>query len=473
MPLILGANSLTGGYEVDNSLRFNFGSNDYLNRTASTSSDKKKYTYSVWLKRSVFTEYNRIAQHFLDGDNRGYFMFLKSTDAGAPDTMFIYDESSNVTRIYWENGRVFRDSSAWYHIVIKADSTQATESERFKVYLNGEDISSQFTRTTTIAQNENFGFQSDSADHYVGSSETPSEYFNGYMSETHFIDGQALDPTSFGEFDEDSGIWKPIAYTGTYGTNGFYLEFKDSSALGDDTSGNSNDFTVNNLTSIDQTTDTPTNNFATLNPLDFGVIAPAFSNGNLQYVSSGSGVGANSANRATFGFSTGKWYWELKRNDNDAGYFGATNSDIATWFNSNGALTGGFYGVTASGDKFVNGSLTSSVFSAMSSGDIGMFAYDLDNNYFYFGVNGTWVTSGDPTSGASGTGSLGTLASGTYQPSLCNANYGVSTDMSLNFGNPPFTISSGNSDGNGYGNFEYAVPSGYYALNTKNLADYG
>jgi hypothetical protein len=115
---------------------------------------------------------------------------------------------------------------------------------------------------------------------------------------------------------------------------------------------------VNNLTSIDQTTDTPTNNFATLNPLDFGVIAPAFSNGNLQYVSSGSGVGANSANRATFGFSTGKWYWELKRNDNDAGYFGATNSDIATWFNSNGALTGGFYGVTASGDKFVNGSLT-------------------------------------------------------------------------------------------------------------------
>jgi hypothetical protein len=112
--------------------------------------------------------------------------------------------------------------------------------------------------------------------------------------------------------------------------------------------------------------------------------------------------------------------------------------------------------------------LQGSVFSAMSSGDIGMFAYDLDNNYFYFGVNGTWVTSGDPTSGASGTGSLGTLASGTYQPSLCNANYGVSTDMSLNFGNPPYAA-NGYTDGNGFGDFSYAVPTGYYALNTQNI----
>jgi hypothetical protein len=116
------------------------------------------------------------------------------------------------------------------------------------------------------------------------------------MAEVNLIDGQQLAPSDFGETDEDSGIWKPIAYTGTYGTNGFYLEFKDSSALGDDTSGNTNDWTVNNLTSIDQTTDTPTNNFATLNSLDFGVIAPAFSNGNLQYVSSGSGL-VHSANR--------------------------------------------------------------------------------------------------------------------------------------------------------------------------------
>ena len=467
MPLILGANSLAGGgYEVDNSLRFNFGSNDYLNRTASTSSDKKKYTYSVWLKRSVFTEYNRIAQHYVNGDNRGYFMFLKSTDAAFPDTMFIFDKSSAVTRIYWESGIVFRDSSAWYHIVIKADSTQATESERFKVYVNGEDISSQFTKTTTIAQNQNFGFQSDSATHYVGSSETPSEYFNGYMSEINFIDGQALDPTSFGEFDEDSGIWKPIAYTGTYGTNGFFLEFKDSSALGDDTSGNSNDFTVKNLTSIDQTTDTPTNNFCTLNAIQNG-------NGTTSVLTQGNlvtGTADNKGVASTFGVSKGKWYWEIKMVGSALSqYVGVSNreneqnGDASPSLNS--ASIRSFFGNTIF-KNYTSASNTSNASFVNTNGAIYSVALDLDNGTLGRYVNGSLIST-DTT--------LPSDNSVTFFPMAITTNSGGGgwNEAQFNFGNPPFTISSGNSDANNFGNFEYAVPSGYYALCTNNLAEYG
>jgi hypothetical protein len=162
--------------------------------------------------------------------------------------------------------QLFRDISAWYHIVCVWDTSNATSTDRQRIYVNGERITS-FSTNVEPALNEASRFNSTVPFEVGRSSSGSSGYFSGYMSDINFIDGQALDPTSFGEFDEDSGIWKSIAYTGTYGTNGFFLEFKDSSALGDDTSGNGNDFTVNNLTSIDQTTDTPTNNFATLNPI--------------------------------------------------------------------------------------------------------------------------------------------------------------------------------------------------------------
>jgi hypothetical protein len=156
--------------------------------------------------------------------------------------------------------QVFRDMSAWYHIVVAVDTTQATDTNRVKIYVNGSQVTS-FLSTLYPSQNTDTSVNQSGAPCRVGAG--TSLYFNGYMSDVYLIDGQQLAPSDFGEFDEDSGIWKPIAYEGTYGTNGFYLEFKDSSALGDDTSGNGNDFTVNNLTSIDQTTDTPTNNFAT------------------------------------------------------------------------------------------------------------------------------------------------------------------------------------------------------------------
>jgi hypothetical protein len=175
---------------------------------------------------------------------------------------------------------VYRDVSAWYHVVVAVDTTQATSSNRVKLYVNGVQVTS-FDNEIYPSLNFDTAVNNTVA-HYIGDHPALGYYYDGYMAEVNLIDGQQLDHTDFGEFDEDSGIWKPIAYTGTYGTNGFFLEFKDSSALGDDTSGEGNDFTVNNLTSIDQTTDTPTNNFATMNPLNYTPSAITYTEGNLK-----------------------------------------------------------------------------------------------------------------------------------------------------------------------------------------------
>jgi hypothetical protein len=288
-----------------------------------------------------------------------------------------------------------------------------------------------------------------------------------------------LDPTSFGEFDEDSGIWKPIDVSGlTFGTNGFYLEFKDSSALGDDTSGNGNDFTVNNLTSIDQTTDTCTNNFATMNPLNVPTSnAPTFSEGNLKTVCGTTG-GAYMGS-ATMGVSSGKWYVEMKVKTVDSVLAGiSANASEDARDNVYPGQQGDSVGILLSdGQKYINDS-GSTYGASLSANDILQIALDLDNNNVYFGVGGQWGDgsgSWDQSSPSSAI-SITTPSSttdGFYFFSVGDGGGILAGDVEWNFGNPPYTISSGNTDGNGYGNFEYAVPSGYYALNTKNLAEYG
>jgi hypothetical protein len=306
----------------------------------------------------------------------------------------------------------------------------------------------------------------------VGDSSFNNSHYDGYMSEYNFIDGQQLDPDDFGEFDSDSGIWKPIAYTGTYGTNGFYLEFKDSSALGDDTSGNTNDFTVNNLTSIDQTTDTPTNNFATLNSLIPHATPILYKDGNT--IAFDTTANFNSA-FSSIGISQGKWYFEAKTSTNNGfvgicksdGIFPAYTAGVYLGHTDLGTNSWGYY--ADSGSYFHNGSATA-YGDTWTNTDIIGCALDLDNNKLYFSKNGVFQNSGVPTSGATGTGAI-SITSGTYLFGVTKDN--ESSEMLCNFGNPAFTISSGNSDANGYGNFEYAVPSGYYALNTKNLAEYG
>ena len=464
MPLILGTNSIKDtGFNVANSLRFDDGSSDYLNRTPASAGNRQTCTVSAWVKRSNIVNANIIGCWSANNDNDNINITLRNN---GELRVVAYTQNWRISN------RLFRDVSAWYHIVVAFDTTQSTANDRIKVYVNGTQETS-FSTTNNPSQNANIGFNQASTTRIGTQANALSNYFDGYMTEVCFIDGTALDPTSFGEFDEDTNIWKPIDVSGlTFGTNGFYLDFENSGSLGADVSGNGNNFTVNNLTSIDQSTDTCTNNFATLTGA-YKLDSITLSNGNL---SSANTSGTWYHAPATIGASQGKWYCEIKCDNMASGYTlnGIMDMEVAV---SNGvnslthtANTSDGYGYySANGNSYTNATGTS-YGASLTTGDILQIAMDLDNNYVYFGKNGTWQNSGDPTSGATGTGGISITSGKTY--TFAVANY-VSATQSINFGSPPYTISSGNSDGNGMGNFEYAVPSGYYALNTKNLAEYG
>jgi hypothetical protein len=456
MPLILGTNSIKDtGYDVANSLRFNSGSSDYLSRTPGSAGNRTTWTFSAWVKLVNSSGFNPI---FMGGD------FSNSSPTGQNGTGLLFLNGQFYS--YWDNaagGTVtsarYRDPSAWYHIVLQANTST------LKLYVNSVEQTSK-----SISGNGAINYTSI---HTIGTYPNIVDYLNGYMAEVCFIDGQALDPTSFGEFDEDSGIWKPIDVSGlTFGTNGFYLDFENSGSLGADVSGNGNNFTVNNLTSIDQTTDTCTNNFATLNPLvpNAGTLA----NGNLDYT----GPTGDGTSYSTIGVISGKWYWEIKLNNtpNKCGV-GIIGDADPFQYNTNGGLFSprSYSYYPFNGNVYTNNTTNGdwSDTTTSDNGDIIGIAMDLDNGYVYFSKNGSFMNSGVPTSGATGTGGVSLTTGNDFFP-IIGDNTGAGSEKALmNFGNPPFTISSGNSDGNGYGNFEYSVPSGYYALNTKNLAEYG
>jgi hypothetical protein len=317
-----------------------------------------------------------------------------------------------------------------------------------------------------------------------------TEYFGGYMAEVCFIEGSALTPTSFGEFDEDSPtIWKPKSADDiselTFGTNGFYLNFEDSADLGVDVSGNSNDLTETNLDATDQATDTPTNNFCTMNPIagrqgEFD--QTLFSQGNTMVEECAAGTTNEwRAYYGTMGVSSGKWYWEVECVKSWAAPADTAisqrhgicdvNQLVQQEDESSTDLSRAWGWRNPGGYRNNNTDTDDASYGSYTTGDILQFALDLDNNKLYFGKDGTWEDSGDPTSGATGTGAVSITAGYTYTP-LDERLYG-SDEFSANFGNPSFTVSSGNADGKGYGNFEYAPPSGYYALCTKNLGAYG
>jgi len=477
--IILGTNSIKDtGYDVANSCRFNGGSSDSLNRTLGTPTNNKKYTISTWVKKTKNSgNVNGNAQSLMGtiGGDDTYFEFNGSTDQ-----LFFGEYSSSAWQIEIKTNRVLRDVSAWYHIVLAVDTTQGTESNRVKLYING-------VQETSLAQtnypSQNFNTKLNSAsNHYISNNGNIggayAAYLEGYLSEYCLIDGTALDPTSFGEFDEDSGIWKPIDVSGlTFGTNGFYLDFEDSSALGNDAAG-SNNFTVNNLTAIDQSTDTCTNNFATLNPLDRANGTTAIvSDGNLTLAHSGGTNGSHTMLKSTLAVSKGKWYSEYKQTVNGGtNRFGIIDIAQINYPTSTNPYVGSFsggYAYQSDGNK-ENNNVDSSYGNSYSSGDIIGVAFDSDNGNIWFSKNGTWQNSATISEIEAGTTTnaafTGIDTSKNYGFASSPYNNGAGTH---NFGSPPYAISSGNTDGNGYGNFEYAVPSGYYSLNTKNLAEYG
>ena len=458
MPLILGTNSIKDtGYDVANSLRFNDGSSDSLTRTPSSDGNRRTFTISLWVKRSHLGTYQNLL--WVDPSTYDIFRFDNT------DKLRFTKDDNTALRI---TTRVFRDVSAWYHIVVAVDTTQSTASDRVKMYINGVEETA-FDTSADPSLNEQMHYNR-ATQHWIGQSSGNDQYLDGYISEYCMIDGQQLDPTSFGEFDEDTGIWKPIDVSGlTFGTNGFYLDFENSGSLGADVSGNGNNFTVNNLTAIDQSTDTCTNNFATLNAL-FPQSNQTLSEGNLKATNI---TGTYNFRPATIGVSSVKWYAEYKITTNTNHMHGVVDLAFAVAQGQNGythcgAGTGGV-GYYADGQKYVEDS-NSAYGNSYGDGDIIGIALDMDNNAVYFSKNGTFQNSGDPTSGASKTGAISLPTTGTYTFAETVIS---SCIVECNFGSPAFSISSGNSDGNGYGNFEYAVPSSYYSLCTKNLAEFG
>ena len=470
---VVGGNE-SKGYEISNSIRFNDGDSPKLTRTNASDGDRQKFTISFWTKRTT-TGSTHI---FFDaGTSTSADTGSFSCSINSSDKLFVGGGATS----FRQTNRLFRDTSAWYHIVIAVDSTDGTADNRIKIYVNGVQETS-FTTNNAMSQNLNTPVNENGKVHQICNRQKSSSLpFDGYMTEFHFIDGAQKAQTDFGEFN-DNGVWVPKRYTGSHGTNGFFLEFKqtgtsaNASGIGADTSGNDNHFTPTNLAATDITEDTCTNNFATLNALDHRLGSCTLSEGNCKFVGANGGSGKTVS---TIGVTSGKWYAEFKvlnthkarigiidqtgHDANDAGTndgvdYSVSDGYIYTYLNGTNNDTG-------------NNSSSSGVdLDNPSANDIIGIALDADNEKVRFYRNGT-------AEGTEGDGFTPLQRTGTGETYFFHVRDGSGSgddepQIECNFGNAPFSISSGNTDGK-YGNFEYAPPSGFYALCTKRLAEFG
>jgi len=460
------ASALGGGYEVANSCRFNRADGAYMHKTPGSAGNtgNKIYTFSTWVKRGgIATE-----QALLRTKDGSAVENVMRFNAGGELLLYATGGAANLV-----TSAKYRDPSAWYNIIYAVDTTQGVAANRVKLYVNGTQVTAFATETYPNADVDMK--ICDATLHIVGANWTDDRDGDGdyYLAETVLIDGTQYAASDFGEFSEDSpNIWMPKDVSGlTFGTNGFYLDYEASANLGNDANGGT-DLTEVNLAATDQATDTPTNNFATFNPLKFSfedsaVRDPTYSEGNLVALHHESGHKCPAF--STIAANSGKWYCEVKWLAVNGSYTvnqytGIVNIDAAVIANWN--VLGYFY--RGDGTQFLVGSGSSFGATYTTNDIIGIFM-DLDNSKLYFSKNGVMQNSGDPTSGSTGTGAI-SLAANTYYAFMTEDYNNGKT--SLNCGNPTFAISSGNADADGYGNFEYD-PQGYYALCTKNLAEYG
>ena len=480
--MILDSNSASGGYDIDNSLKLEADNSENLYRNLNASTSTTKFTHSMWVKRTELVNAQLLYMRGVAGNESTLLRF--SGESGYEHGLQI-DIGGSSTNARSVTTRKFRDTSAWYHFVLAVDTTQSTAANRRRLYVNGVE-ETVFGMNNTPSQN--FAMEVSSAKHRYGAYNDTENYapFSGYIAECHYIDGSQLDATSFGEFDDDSGIWKPKQYTGSYGTGGYYLDFSDSSDLGANAQGDDVNFTLRNIAAADQATDTPTNNFNIF-----------FAN-HLFNESGGDNALPREGNTVinhdyatgwataftTISVSKGKWYAEFEATNISSKpnvIFGVINTDTTADETDNyiGSSSGWGVGIYMdTKDVFINnGASVSATGNTISNGDIIGVALDMDNNFAYFSINNQWITNtgdafgGDPTSGSTGTGGYAIQdADHMFAVSV----YNPSSTYSCNFGgHTKISLSSAASDANGYGNFEYAPPSGYYALCTKNLAEYG
>jgi len=469
MPLILPGNvasALPTGYEVANSCRFDDGSSDNIQRTYGTPTNSKIFALSWWVKLSADPT-TGAAGHDLwgeraDKDNR---VFMNFNGTGQFD-FFEKSGGSNVLEL--KTNRLFRDVGAWYHVLLLGDSTQGTASNRIKLYINGVQETS-FATETYPAEDYDFRLAINTTKYFartgLGGSGLSTNYYEGYLAEVAFVDGTVTAHTDYGEFDEDSPtIWKPKDVSGlTFGDNGFYLDFEDSSALGNDVSGNDNDFTVNNLTSVDQCVDSPTNNFCTMSPLWNFANNVTLSEGNCKIVSSGSWSGAG----ATIGLTAGKWYYEVKMTtlpggggNGRIGFFDSevTHTSGNIFQQTNGATY--FYN-NDGGETQIDNSITTADYGEVAQGGILGVALNMDDKQVTFYDDNVAIIT-----------NLALSTNGTSGIVIPSSAINTET-QEYNFGNPPYSLTSAASDENGYGNFEFAPPSGYLAICSKNLGSDG
>jgi len=471
--------SISTGFDIDNSLKFEPDNSEFIYRSPSqTGSDQKRMAFSIWLKRTELGT----AQTFMLFGNGGSNSTRLDIGFDTSDRLQIRNVNSN-----WRlTTQVFRDTSAWYHLFFQFNTLDTTADDRIKVWVNGNLIAiADYTTVNDPGYDATLGFNRNYKNVLGARQEldsTANQYFAGYIAQVYGSGGTPPAVTDFGEFDEDTGIWKPIDISDISPPepiNGFFLDFSDASDLGNDASGNNNNWTLNNITSADQATDTPTNNFCTINTIEY-TGGYNITNGGTQAERNGNTAWYSTT--SSMGVSKGKWYWEAQFASGATSFMAGVSIDsyISTQANpfdgqylGSGSGDGGF-GYNNAGNVYYNNTVTSGYGSAPSTNIIGL-AIDMDNEKAYVSINGTWQNSGDPTSGATGTGAIDLFLDSNGDTaffSLCayNPNY----THKINFGGyTTISISTPASDENGYGNFEYAPPSGYYALCTKNLEEFG
>ena len=423
----------------------------YLSRTPSTGVNRRTFTFSAWIKRARINAYDII----FEASNGSHSFQMATNPTGDGDCIRIYD-FNGTTNLAIKTNQAFRDLSAWYHIVLAIDTTQATNTNRAKFYVNGEQVTSLATSTYPSLDYDT-GLNN-SVPMQIGRQQSSSDYFNGSMTHIHFIDGLAYDADTFGETDSTTGIWKPkTAPSVTYGTNGFFLKGENSSALGTDSSGRGNNFTVNGTPT--QTIDTPANVFATLNPLAL-TTRQTLSNGNLTGTSS-SWTSAIS----TFGFTKGKYYAEVKYVDTTGNIMVGVmdEQDMSSLTGGTGGLgfttnSVGYY--SSDGTKFI-GDSASSYGASYTANDILGIAVDLDS--------ATKTVTFYKNEASQGVINLPTTGTGTFFIGTSTTSNGISA---INFGNGFFgttAVASAQNPDDGIGIFEYDVPAGYRALCTKSI----
>lgn len=441
-----GEKNAEAAYSIGHSLRFRDSSSAYMEKTFASSTSNRRFTLSFWVKRSKFLDESDLFSANNTGAASVYFH-------ATLDTLYLVDNSTGLAK---STTQVFRDPSAWMHVVVAADSTLASSSLRDRLYINGEEVTA-WTLNTPSTQYADYYLASNVV-HRINSYNGSGGMSDIYLSDYYYVDGQQLDPTSFGETSTTTGTWIPKAYSGTYGNNGFHLDFTDGSStttLGYDSAG-SNDWTTYGLSAsstvsaYDWMTDTPTKNFATLNPLDKYASNITLSNGNLRAAFSTNYVAA----RSTMFVSSGSWYVECTAEDvTDNGYCGVATSTEPLTSGAGAVGTTAGWGLrwdANSYETYHNGMYASSYSGTPADGDVYMMAFNMDTGKIWWGRNGTWFASGDPENDMSEaysslSGEVSVMVGG-----------GTSGALSVNFGQQPF---------------KYTPPAGFNTLSTDNLPE--